>query len=48
MEDIDHLFLSCDFFTHLWHDISNWFDFITVPPEHVSYHFLQFENLEFS
>ena len=43
--DIDHLFLSCDFFGHLWHGIFNWLGFITVPPEHVSNHFLQFENL---
>lgn len=45
MEDIDHLFLSCDFFRHLWHDIANWLGFSTMPPEHVSDHFLQFENL---
>ncbi|KEH43022.1 hypothetical protein MTR_1g080940 [Medicago truncatula] len=45
MEDIDHLFLSCDFFGHLWHDIANWLGFSTMPPEHESDHFLQFENL---
>lgn len=38
MEDINHLFLSCDFF-------SNWLRFLKVHLEHVEDHFLQFENL---
>lgn len=45
MEDIDRLFISCDFFEIFWIGISNWLGFITVHPKHVAYHFLQFENL---
>ena len=45
MEDINHLFLSCDFFGKIWVGISNWLDFTTVYPNHVVDHFLQFENL---
>jgi len=45
MEDINHLFLSCDFFGKIWIGISNWLGFTTVHPKHVADHFLQFENL---
>jgi len=46
MEDIDHLFLSCDFFEKFWLGIFNWLGFSMVHPEHKSYHFLQFKNLD--
>jgi len=44
-EYIHHLFLSCDFFEKIWCGISNWLDFITVHPAHVSNHLLQFKTL---
>lgn len=45
MEDINHLFISCDLFEIFWHGISNWLRFLKVHLEHVEDHFLQFENL---
>jgi len=45
IEDIDRLFLSCDFFENFWIGISNWLGFTTVHQKHVADHSLQFENL---
>jgi len=46
MEDIDHLFLSCDFIGKVWLGISNCLGFSRAHHEHAAYHFLQFENLD--
>jgi len=43
--DIDHLFLSCDFFGKIWYDISSWLGFTTIHPTRVSDHLLQFGTL---
>jgi len=45
MENLDHLFLSCDFFGKIWDDILHWLGFIMVQPPHVADHFYQFETL---
>jgi len=37
-EDIDHLFLSCDFYEQIWYDIYNWLGIVTVKPAHVKDH----------
>jgi len=39
-EDIDHLFLSCDFFRKIWYDIFIWFGFTMFAD-----HLFQFGNL---
>jgi len=45
MEDIDHLFLSCDYFGKTWNEIMHWLRIIMVQPAHVANHFYQFETL---
>jgi len=45
IEDIDHLFVSCDVFGKIWLGIYNWLGLTTVHPKHVADHLLQFEHL---
>jgi len=42
-DDIDHLFLSCEFLEKMWYDISSWLGFTTIHP--VADRLLQFENI---
>jgi len=42
VEDMNHLFLSCDFFRKLWYGLYSWFGFTTMHPTQVADHFLQF------
>jgi len=44
-EDVNHLFISCEFFEKISFDISNWLGVTKVHPTHVSYHLLQFRAL---
>lgn len=44
--DMNHLFLSCDFFKKLWHGLYSWLGFTTVHPAQVAAHFLQFGSLD--
>jgi len=46
LEDVDHLFLACEFLGNIWFDIYKWLDFIMVHPRHVSNHLLQFGPLD--
>lgn len=41
-KDINHLFLSCDFFGKVWTGTYNWLCLTTVHPAQVSDHLLQF------
>jgi len=45
MEDINHLFLSCDYFGKIWDAILHWLGFIMVQTTQVANHFYQFETL---
>jgi len=45
MEDIDHFFISCEFFRKIWLGISHWLGFSTIRHAHVVDHFYQFEYL---
>jgi len=44
-DDIDHLFLSCEFLEKIWYDISSWLSFTTIHPACVADRLLQFENI---
>lgn len=37
-EDIDHMFLTCDYFDQIWCDIYNWPGLVSVTPAHVNHH----------
>jgi len=45
MEDLDHLFLSCDYFWKIWDDILHYLGFIMVQQTQVAHHFYQFGTL---
>jgi len=45
-EDIDHLFLTCDFFGQICYEIFKWLGFVTVKAAHVKDHLLQFRSLD--
>jgi len=45
VDDMNHLFLSCDCFRKLWCGLYSWFGFTTVHPAQVEDHFLQFRSL---
>jgi len=45
LENVDHLFLSCDYFGKIWNCSLQWLDFSMVQPEHAINHLQQFESL---
>jgi len=44
-EDIDHLFVKCDFFCRIWYYIFNWLGFYTASNGRVLEHIYQFDSL---
>jgi len=44
IEDVNHLFLSCDFFGKLWYGISHWLGYHLMFPKNVSDHLYQFDT----
>jgi len=38
-EDVDHLFVRCDFLGNIWSLVSNWLGFATVNPNTISVHY---------
>jgi len=45
MKDVDHLFLSCDYFCKTWNGILQWLGFCIEQLEHAINHLHQFESL---
>jgi len=43
-ESADHLFLHCDFFGVIWHQVRLWLGFSGVDYQHLGTHFLHFTN----
>jgi hypothetical protein len=44
-EDIDHLFLTCEFYGKIWYEIYNWLGLFSVKPAHIHNHIIQFPSL---
>jgi len=42
VEIANHLFLTCNIFSSLWHLVRNWLHFSSVDPFGISNHFLHF------
>lgn len=45
VEDVNHLFIYCEFFTHIWSGVLNSLDFFMVNLVSVSDHLIQFDAL---
>jgi hypothetical protein len=43
-EDIDHLFLTCDYFSQIWYALYNWLGLASVKPALVINHLIQFHR----
>ena len=44
VESANHLFLHCDFFGAIWHQVRSWLGFARVDHQNIGAHFLHFPN----